>query len=38
MNIFNPFEEIYFNEKSMANKEEKNVVKRATKRGKKPDE
>ena len=38
MNIFNPFEEIYFNEKSMANKEEINVVKRETKRGKKPNE
>ena len=35
INIFNPFEEKYFNKKSIANKEEKNVVIRPTKRGKK---
>ena len=34
--IFNPFEEKYFNKKSIANKEDKNVVKSPTKRGKKP--
>ena len=32
MNIFNPFEEKYFNKKSIANKEDKNVVIRHTKR------
>ena len=36
INIFNPFDEKYFNKKSMANKEDTNVVRRATKRGKKP--
>ena len=34
--IFNPFEEKYFNKKSIANKEDKNVVIRPTKRGNKP--
>ena len=38
INIFKPFEEKYFNKKSIANKEEKNVVTRPTKRGKKPNE
>jgi len=38
INIFNPFDEKYFNKKSIANKEEKNVVTRPTKRGKKPNE
>ena len=38
INIFNPFEEKYFNKKSIANKEDKNVVIRPTKRGKKPNE
>ena len=33
MNSFNPFEEKYFNKKSIANKEDKNVVTRPTKRG-----
>ena len=32
INIFNPFEEKYFNKKSIANKEDKNVVIRHTKR------
>ena len=36
INIFNPFEEKYFNKKSIANKEDKNVVIRQTKRGRKP--
>ena len=36
INIFNPFEEKYFNKKSIANKEDKNVVIRPTKRGRKP--
>ena len=36
INIFNPFDEKYFNKKSIANKEETNVVIRPTKRGKKP--
>jgi len=36
--IFNPFEEKYLNKKSIANKEEKNVVRRPTKRGRKPNE
>jgi len=36
INIFNPFEEKYFNKKSIANKEEKNAVIRPTKRGGKP--
>ena len=38
INIFNPFEEKYFNKKSIANKEDKNVVKSPTKRGRKPNE
>ena len=38
INIFNPFEEKYFNKKSIANKEEINVVIRPTKRGRKPNE
>ena len=38
INIFNPFEEKYFNKKSIANKEDKNVVTRPTKRGVKPNE
>ena len=38
INIFNPFEEKYFNKKSIANKEEKNVVTRPTKTGIKPNE
>ena len=33
INIFNPFEEKYFNKKSIANKDDKNVVIRPTKRG-----
>ena len=36
--IFNPFEEKYFNKKSIANKDDKNVVTRPTKRGRKPNE
>ena len=32
INIFNPFEEKYFNKKSIANKDDKNVVIRPTKR------
>ena len=36
INIFNPFEEKYFNKKSIANKDDKNVVIRPTKRGRKP--
>ena len=36
INIFKPFEEKYFNKKSIANKEDKTVVMRATKRGRKP--
>ena len=36
INIFNPFEEKYFNKKSIANKEDKNVVISPTKRGGKP--
>ena len=36
INIFNPFEEKYFNKKSIANKDEKNVVISPTKRGRKP--
>ena len=35
INIFNPFDEKYFNKKSIANKEVNNVVIRPTKRGKK---
>ncbi len=38
INIFNPFEEKYFNNKSIANKEDKNVVIRPTRRGKKLNE
>ena len=34
-NNFNPFEEKYFNKKSIANNEDKNVVTRPTIRGKK---
>ena len=33
INIFNPFDEKYFNKKSIANKEDKNAVIRPTKRG-----
>ena len=36
--IFIPFEEKYFNKKSIANKEDRNVVIRPTKRGRKPNE
>ena len=36
INIFNPFDEKYFNKKSIANKEDKNVVIRLIKSGKKP--
>ena len=36
INIFKPCEEKYFNKKSIANKEDKNVVRRATNRGGKP--
>ena len=36
INIFNPFDEKYFNKKSIANKEDTNVVIRPTKRGGKP--
>ena len=38
INIFNPWEEKYFNKKSIANKDDKNVVTRPTKRGRKPNE
>jgi len=38
INIFNPFEEKYFNKKSIANKEDKNVVRKQIKRGGKPNE
>ena len=38
INIFSPFDEKYFNKKSIANKEVNNVVIRPTKRGKKPNE
>ena len=38
MNIFNPFEEKYFNIKSIANKEDKYDVIRPTKRGGNPNE
>ncbi len=38
INIFNPFVEKYFNKKSIANKEDKNVVISPTKRGRKPNE
>ena len=36
INIFNPFDEKYFNKKSIANKDDTNVVTRPTKRGGKP--
>ena len=36
INIFNPFDEKYFNKKSIANKDETNAVRRPTKRGKNP--
>ena len=36
INIFKPFEDKYFNKKSIANKDDKNVVIRPTKRGRKP--
>ncbi len=36
--IFKPFEEKYFNKKSIAIKEDKNVVERPTKKGRKPNE
>ena len=36
INIFNPFDEKYFNKKSIANNEDKNELKRPTKRGGKP--
>ena len=38
INIFKPFEEKYFNKKSIANKEDKNVVIRPIIRGRKPNE
>ena len=38
INIFNPFEEKYFNKKSIANSEDKKVVIRPTKRGRKLNE
>ena len=38
INIFNPFDEKYFNKKSIANNEDKNVVIRAAKSGRKPNE
>ena len=38
INIFKPFEEKYFNKKSIANNEDKNAVKRATKIARKPNE
>ena len=38
INIFKPFEEKYFNKKSIANKDDRNVVIRPTKRGRKPNE
>ena len=38
INIFNPFDERQFNKKLIANKEDKNVVKIPTKRGRKPNE
>ena len=38
INIFNPCEEKYFIKKSIANKDDKNVVMRPTKRGRKPNE
>ena len=36
INIFNPFEDKYLNKKSIANKDDKNVVRRPIKRGRKP--
>ena len=36
INIFNPFDEKYFSKKSIANKDDKNVVIKQTKRGGKP--
>ena len=36
INIFNPYEEKYFNNKSIANKDDKNAVISPTIRGKKP--
>ena len=36
INIFNPFEEKYFNKKSIANKDDRTVVVRPIKRGRKP--
>ena len=36
INIFNPFDEKYFNKKSIANKDDTNVVIRPIKRGGKP--
>ena len=38
INIFNPFDEKYFNKKSIASKEDKNAVIRPTIRGGKPNE
>ena len=38
INIFKPFEEKYFNKKSIANNEEKKVVIRPTNNAKKPNE
>ena len=38
INIFNPFEEKYFNKKSIANNDEKKVVNRPTIKGKKLNE
>jgi len=38
INIFNPFEEKYFNKKSIANKDDKNVVIRPIKSGGNPNE
>jgi len=38
INIFNPFDEKYFNKKSIANKDDTNVVIRPTKRGVKPND
>ena len=38
INIFKPFEEKYFNKKSIANKEDKNVVAKPITKGKKLNE
>ena len=38
INIFNPYEEKYFNNKSIDNKDDKNAVISATIRGIKPNE